>query len=224
MADTATLERRGPLFVLNLGDTENRFNFDSIARLISLIDEVDAASGDKALVTVADGKFFSNGLDLDWMIANKINLADLVVAVQELFARILEAPYPTVAAIQGHAYAAGGMLALAHDARFMREDRGFVCFPEVNIGMVFTQGMQALLESKLTPQTAHQAMVLARRFTAPEAQAAGLVDGVFAEADLADRALEYATSLLPKDPAVMGPIKKQIYGSTLALLRTAPTI
>lgn len=219
---TATLERRGPLFVLNLGDDENRFNFDSIKRLIGLLDEVDAATDEKALVTIADGKFFSNGLDLDWMIANKIDLAELVVAVQELFARVLEAPYPTVAAIQGHAYAAGGMLALAHDARFMREDRGFVCFPEVNIGMVFTHGMQALLQSKLTSQTAHQAMVLARRYTAPEAVVAGLVDGAVSEADLLAHATEYATSLLPKDPKVIGPIKQQIYGSTLSLLRTAP--
>src|ERR1700722_15013891 len=152
MTGTASLERQGPLFVLNLGDTENRFNFDSIARIIALLDEVDAAPGDKALVTMASGKFWSNGLDLDWMLANKIDLADLVVAVQELFARVLEAAYPTVAVIQGHCYAAGGMLALAHDARFMREDRGFICFPEVNIGMVFTPVMEALLRAKLTPQ------------------------------------------------------------------------
>ena len=176
MSETASLERRGPLFILNLGDTENRFNFDSIDRLVGLIDEVDAADGDKALVTVADGKFWSNGLDLDWMLANKIELTDLVSRVQELFARVLQAAYPTVAVIQGHCYAAGGMLALAHDARFMREDRGFMCFPEVNIGMVFTPGMEALLRAKLTPQTAHQAMVLGRRFTAPEAVSAGMID------------------------------------------------
>src|ERR1700742_4091836 len=113
MTGTATLEQRDSLFILNLGDTENRFNFDSISHLISLLDEVDAAPGEKALLTVASGKFWSNGLDLDWMLANKIELGDLVVAVQELFARILEAAYPTVAAIQGHSYAAGGMLALA---------------------------------------------------------------------------------------------------------------
>jgi enoyl-CoA hydratase/carnithine racemase len=219
---TATLEQRGSLFILNLGDTENRFNFDFIARLISLIDEVDAAPGDKTLVTVATGKFWSNGLDLDWMLSNKIELADLVVAVQELFARILEAAYPTIAVIQGHCYAAGGMLALAHDARFMRADRGFMCFPEVNIGMVFTPGMEALLRSKLTPQTAHQSMVLGRRFAAPEAVAAGMIDGTFAEDELLDRSLEYASSLGGKDAAVIRAIKEQLYANTLMLLRGAP--
>jgi Delta3-Delta2-enoyl-CoA isomerase len=221
VSEAASLERRGPLFILNLGDTENRFNFDSVDRLIALLDEVDAATGDKALVTVATGKFWSNGLDLDWMVANKIELADLVSRVQELFARVLEAAYPTVAVIQGHCYAAGGMLALAHDARFMREDRGFMCFPEVNIGMVFTPGMEALLRAKLTPQTAHQSMVLGRRFTAPEAASAGMVDAAFAEPELLDRSLEYATSLVGKDAATIRAIKQQLYASTLTLLRTA---
>jgi enoyl-CoA hydratase/carnithine racemase len=218
----STLEQRGPLFILNLGDSENRFNFDSIDHLVSLLDQVDAAPGDKVLVTVAAGKFWSNGLDLEWMTANRISLADLVVRVQELFARVLEAAYPTVAVIQGHCYAAGGMLALAHDARFMREDRGFICFPEVNIGMVFTPGMDALLRAKLSPQAAHQAMVLGRRFTAPEAVAVGMIDVALAESELQDAALEYATSLVGKDPAIIGGIKKQLYQSTLELLRTAP--
>src|ERR1700709_1419282 len=187
VTETASLEQRGPLFILNLGDTENRFNFDSIAGIVSLIDQVDAAPGEKALVTVASGKFWSNGLDLDWMLANKIELADLVVAVQEMFARVMEAAYPTVAVIQGHCYAAGGMLALAHDVRFMRADRGFMCFPEVNIGMTFTAGMKALLSAKLTPQIAHQPMVLGRRFTAPEAAAAGMIDGTFSDEELLER-------------------------------------
>ncbi len=222
MIETASVEQRGSVFVLNLGETENRFNFDSIARLHTLLDQVDAALGDKALLTVADGKFWSNGLDLEWMIAEKIELADLVVAVQELFARVLEAPYPTVAAIQGHCYAAGAMLALAHDVRFMREDRGFLCFPEVDIKMAFTAGMNSLLTAKLSAQTAHQAMVLGRRFTAPEAMAAGILDGMLAEGELVPSAETQAAALVGKDPATIQAIKRTLYASTLTLLRTAP--
>jgi Delta3-Delta2-enoyl-CoA isomerase len=219
---SATLERRGDVFVLNLGDDENRFNFDSIARIVSLLDEVGAADGPKALLSVATGKFWSNGLDLEWMLANGIQLTDLVVAAQEMFARVLEADYPTVAAIQGHCYAAGGMLALAHDARFMREDRGFLCFPEVDIKMSFTVGMNSLLSTKLTNQTAHQAMVLGRRFTAPEALAAAILDGVSPEALLESGAEQFAASLVGKDKAALGAIKRMLYADTLRLLRTAP--
>jgi enoyl-CoA hydratase/carnithine racemase len=219
MSETAFLEQRGSLFILNLGETENRFNFDSIAHLISLLDQVDAAPGDKALVTVADGKFWSNGLDLEWMLAEKVNLADLVAAVQELFARVLEAPYPTIAVIQGHCYAAGAMLALAHDVRFMREDRGFLCFPEVDIKMAFTAGMNALLTSKLSAQTAHQAMVLGRRFTAPDALGAGILDATMSESDLLPKALDYAGTLVGKDATTIQSIKRTLYAGTLATLR-----
>jgi enoyl-CoA hydratase/carnithine racemase len=221
MSETATLEQRGSLFILNLGETENRFNFDSIAHLTSLLDQVDAAPGDKALVTVASGKFWSNGLDLDWMIANHIDLAALVTVVQELFARVLEAPYPTIAVIQGHCYAAGGMLALAHDARFMREDRGFLCFPEVDIKMAFTAGMNALLSAKLSKKTAHQAMVLGRRFTAPEALDAGILDGTAVEDELLPNALAYAETLVGKDATTIQAIKRTLYESTLTQLRAA---
>ena len=218
---TASLSREGDVFILNLGGTENRFNFDSVGQLGSLLDTVDAAEGPKALVTVGTGKFWSNGLDLDWMLAESIDLRALVVPVQELFARILEASYPTVAAIQGHCYAAGAMLALAHDARLMRSDRGFLCFPEVDITMTFTAGMESLLTSKLTPQTAHQAMVLGRRFTAPDALAAGILDAVATEDALLPDAVAYAASLAGKDAATIGAIKRSLYGSTLQLLRTA---
>ena len=220
MSETASLDQRGSVFILNLGDTENRFTFDTIARLQSLLDQVDSAPGGKALLTVADGKFWSNGLDLEWMLAEKIELAALVTAVQELFARVLEAPYPTVAAIQGHCYAAGAMLALAHDVRFMREDRGFLCFPEVDIKMAFTAGMNALLTARLSAQTAHQAMVLGRRFTAPEANSAGILDGTFAETDLVPNALAYAGTLVGKDPATIQAIKRTLYSSTLRSLRS----
>jgi enoyl-CoA hydratase/carnithine racemase len=222
VSESASLEQRGSVFVLNLGATENRFNFDSVAGLMSLLDQVDAAPGDKALVTVADGKFWSNGLDLDWMIANRVDLADLVSVVQELFARMLEAPYPTVAAIQGHCYAAGAMLALAHDVRFMREDRGFLCFPEVDIKMRFTDGMSSLLTAKLSAQTAHQAMVLGRRFTAPEAATAGILDGTLPESELVSNAVAYAETLVGKDAATIQAIKRTLYATTLTLLRTAP--
>ena len=56
------------------------------------------------------------------------------------------------------------MLALAHDFRVMRADRGYFCFPEVDIRIPFTPGMAALIQAKLTPQAAVAAMTTGRRF------------------------------------------------------------
>lgn len=51
------------------------------------------------------------------------------------FARPLQLPIPTVCALNGHAFGAGMMFALGHDYRLQREDRGFLCAPEVAIGV-----------------------------------------------------------------------------------------
>ncbi len=78
------------------------------------------------------------------MAANADVLAPFVGRVHELLARVLGMGVPSVAALQGHTFAAGAMLALAHDQRVMREDRGFLCLPEVDIRIPFTPGMAAL--------------------------------------------------------------------------------
>jgi Delta3-Delta2-enoyl-CoA isomerase len=86
--------------------------------------------------------------------------------------------------------------------------------------MNFTPGMMALLSAKLTPQTAHQCMVLGRRFAAPEAVSAGIIDGAFPENDLLSRGLEYTRTLVGKDAATIAAIKSQLYANALTELRT----
>ena len=87
--------------------------------------------------------------------------------LHELLARVLELDVPTVAALQGHAFAAGAMLALAHDQRVMRADRGFFCLPEVDIRIPFTRGMNALIAARLRGDAAHEAMTTGRRYGGP---------------------------------------------------------
>src|SRR3954468_3285619 len=62
-----TLDRDGDVYLLNLGDDENRFNPEWVGAVEALLDEVAAAEGPRALVTTATGKIWSNGLDLEWM-------------------------------------------------------------------------------------------------------------------------------------------------------------
>jgi enoyl-CoA hydratase/carnithine racemase len=61
-------------------------------------------------------------------------------------------PLPTVASFNGHAFGAAAMLATAHDYRVMRDDRGYFCFPEVDINIPFTPGIAALIQAKLSPR------------------------------------------------------------------------
>jgi Delta3-Delta2-enoyl-CoA isomerase len=198
---TVTLTYRDAVAVLDVGDDENRFSPDWLDAVDASLDQV-VAGGPTALVTIGTGKFFSNGLDLDWLTANPDQWLPYAHRVQLLLARILTLPVPTMAAVNGHAFGAGAMLAMAHDFRVMRGDRGFLCFPEVDIRIPFTPGMSALILAKTTPQTAVAAMTTGRRYGGADAHAAGLVD---------------ATA----DETTLGTIKTTMYAGAAAALRDA---
>ncbi|MFG3661544.1 enoyl-CoA hydratase-related protein [Streptomyces sp. NPDC047706] len=214
-----TLDREDAVFVLHLGDGENRFHPDWIASVNAALDEVEKAEGPRALVTAASGKFYSNGLDLEWLAAHGEEHLDYVNSVHALFARILSLPLITVAVLQGHTFAAGAMFSLAHDFRVMRADRGFWCLPEAEINIPFTPAMSSLIQSRLTPHTAQHAMVSARRFGGREAAAAGIVDQAVDEGDLRAAGLELALAHASKAGDSLATIKTRMYAPVLTLLR-----
>jgi Delta3-Delta2-enoyl-CoA isomerase len=214
-----SLERDGEVYLLDLGDGENRFNVDFFDALEAHLDEVQAAAAPRALVTKATGKFWSNGLDLEWMAANPELIEDFVPRVHELLARVLALDVPAVAALQGHTFAAGAMLALAHDQRVMRVDRGFFCLPEVDIQIPFTTGMNALITARLSPRAAHEAMTTGRRYGGADAAAAGIVDEAVEADRVLARAVELAAALAGKHPATLATIKERLYAPALAALR-----
>jgi enoyl-CoA hydratase/carnithine racemase len=219
----AQLDRDGDVFVLDLGTDENRFNPASVAELNKLLDEVEAAGAPRALVLAASGKFWSNGLDLEWMAANADQIPAHVDAVHALLARVLTLPVPTVAAIQGHCFAAGAMLALAADFRVMRAERGFFCLPEVDIHIPFTPGMAALIQGRLSKKTAHEAMTTGRRYGGTDALAAGIVDATGGENEVLSTALEIARPLAAKDGTTLGAIKRGMYGPAVTALQIPQT-
>lgn len=214
---TPTLAIRDSIAVLTLGDDENRFSPDFLDAVNSHLDTVEDSAG--ALVTVGDGKFWSNGLDLDWLLAHGDEMESYVRRVHALFARLLVFPMPTLAAITGHAFGAGAMAAVAHDFRFMRADRGYFCFPEVDIDIPFTPGMAALIQAKTTPATAVEAMTTGRRYGGSDALAAGIVDATAGLDEIVDTAVARLTPLLGKKPTTVAAIKSTMFAGPVAALR-----
>jgi enoyl-CoA hydratase/carnithine racemase len=212
------LDRDGDVFILNLGDDENRFNPDWMSAVAELLDEAAAAPSPRALVTSASGKFWSNGLDLEWLGQNQDRIEPFVDQVHDLLVKFLSAPIPTVAALQGHTYAGGAMLALAHDWRVMRADRGYFCLPEADINIPFTPGMSALIQSKLTPAAATDAMVAARRYGGEEAKEAGIVTATAPEESVLSDSVALAAGQAGKLGTTIGTIKARMYEGALAVL------
>ena len=215
-----TLTHRDSVSILDLGDDETRWSPEWLETVGALLDEI--ASGEPtALVTTATGKFFTNGLDLEWLTANSDKWEWYVERVHGLLARMLTLPVPTIAAMNGHAFGAGAMLAMAHDFRVMRSDRGYLCFPEVDIRIPFTPGMAALIQSKVSQQTAVASMTTGRRYGGEEALAVGLVDFSSDEAGLLDTAVDTVSPLVGKDVETLSKIKETMFATAAAALRSS---
>lgn len=217
-----TLERDESVFVLTMDDGENRMNRGWLNAMNQALDEVEAGADPVALVTVGTGKFYSNGLDLEWMMGSGIDMPAFVADVERLFARVIAAPYVTVAALNGHTFAAGAMLALCHDFRVMRFDRGFFCLPEVDIRIPFTPGMNSLIMSRMAVAAAHEAMITGRRFGGEEAAAKHIVHQALPEADVVVTAQAIAGQNAGKDRNTLRTIKERMYGDTIRLLQNSP--
>jgi len=214
---TPTFSWDDKIAILDLGEDENRFSPEFLDAISAQLDELEAG-GAQGLVTTARGKFYTNGLDLDWLTAHPEQMQSYVARVQALLARVLTLPMPTAAAVTGHAFGAGAMLAMAHDVRVMRADRGFFCFPEVDIRIPFTDGMAALIQAKLTPRAAVASMTTGRRFGGVEAAELGIVDATAGEGAVTAAATELLRPLAGKDPGTLGAIKKTMFRAAAQVL------
>ena len=150
--------------------------------------------------------------------ANKDKAASNVAQVHSVFARMLLLPCVSVAAMNGHAFAGGAMLALSHDFRIMRADRGYFCLPEVDLGLPFTNGMRELITSRLSKQVAHESMVTGRRYSGDQAADAAIVDQARPESEVLTAALALANSLATKAGPTIAKIRSDMYSVALDAL------
>lgn len=218
------IDRRGDVFVLTMNAGENRWNTNFVRAFDTRLDEVLASAGPAALVTAsANPKFFSNGLDLDWRRGEGDGAGgDKAVFGQEfmaLMARLITFPIPTVCAVNGHGFGAGFMLALCHDVRVMRADRGYLCANEIELGMRIPDEELALFRHKMSGSAFFDTVQLARRWTGPDAQAAGFVAATAPLDDLPGLAVAQAERLAP-----LGANRELYSGSKERIFGEAPSI
>ena len=86
---------------------------------------------------------------------------------------------PTIALLNGHAFAGGLMLAFHHDYRIFNPSRGFLCVNELEFGAPLKEPMAGIFRCKTSSAQTYRSLVLeAKRFGGPQALEAGLVDGL----------------------------------------------
>ena len=187
--------------VVTMNSGENRFNLAFLDEFLSVLDTIENDTEANVLVVRSSHeKIFSNGIDLDWLVTFiQKNDADttkkFLYTMNSLFKRLLIYPMPTVAAITGHAFAGGAIMCCAFDFRFMRSDRGFFCFPEVDLGIPFLPGMLALAEKAIPMYKLEEMQYTGKRLTAYECEEHHIVMKACHIDDLMNEALSFAKGL-----------------------------
>lgn len=233
-----TLEKRGNLFILKLtGDTkkdqEHRLNPPLISSIRAALAEAKSqAVNGSALITLSEGRFFSNGFDLRHAQAVGVKVGSTEAAKAELLrmvdlfkgvvADLLSLPMPTVAAVTGHAAAAGLILAMSHDYVMMTSSKGVLYMSELDIGMTLPDYFTALIKGKIGSNGARRELVLrAAKIGAEAAVAMGIVDSIHDGAEEVVAAAKRTAEDLGKrrwsGEAYAG-IRKALYPEVCALL------
>jgi Delta3-Delta2-enoyl-CoA isomerase len=188
----------GHVAVVSMNSGENRFNPFFLDALMGTLDAIEAQTAATVLVVNSSHeKIFSNGIDLDWLVP-VIQSRDLAAAkgffyrLNELFKRLLTYPLVTVAAISGHAFAGGAVFGCTFDFRFMRSDRGFFCLPEVDLGMPFLPGMNAVLRRAIPEDALTEMQLTGIRLTAEMCRTRRIVKGAWPLDQLMDRVMDFA--------------------------------
>lgn len=126
---------------------------------------------------------------------------------------------PTIAFLNGHTFGAGVFLALACDYRIQNASKGFLCLPEVDLGVPIPVSIAAMMKAKLPNLNTYRDLVLTgKRLSAADAVAAGVVD---ATGKGVEDAVAFARSraLLGKSAGgggVVGVLKEDLYRDVLA--------
>ncbi|MGD8366857.1 MAG: enoyl-CoA hydratase/isomerase family protein [Desulfobacterales bacterium] len=201
---------------VTLNDGENRFTPEFLDSFLAVLDRVEAETDARTLlVRSSHEKIFSNGIDLEWLVP-VIQKPDVETAkaffyqLNRLFLRLVTYPLITVAAINGHAFAGGAIMACAFDFRMMQSGRGFFCFPEIDLGIPFLPGMNALLCKAMPMDAVVEMELTGARFTAEQCEQRGIVLRAHPPGELLSEALAFANGL-KKNRAVVAEMKNRLH-------------
>lgn len=202
--------------IITMQNGENRLNQVYIDEMTKILDDIERNEDVKAVITTGEGKFYSNGLDLKWMQSEREDVVNnFRINLGQLQWRIAHFPLPTVALINGHAFAGGAFIAAAHDYRVMNVKRGWICWNEILINLRLQQDSLDLLRYKFGRMEAlREAVLFAKRFPAKRALELGIVDIAGEPANLLKEAKQIALKALGTngiDRGMLQTMKKDLF-------------
>ena len=126
------------------------------------------------------------------------------------FGALVNCAKPLVAMIHGFCIGGGAAIALTADMRYAADDAMFA-IPAARLGLGYhMSGLDALVRV-VGPSRAKEIFFTARRFSAAEANAIGLVNGVYPKAELEARVRETLEQIAANAPLTIRSAKKVVH-------------
>lgn len=209
---------------------DNRFNPDFCNSLQSALKhistEVESSSKQQksALIITGTGRFFSNGLDLKYLMSTPNPNQFLIDHYEPLLFKFLTLGMPTIALVNGHAFAGGMCLALAQDYRLAStHSKALLSMNELLIRASIPAGMLSILRAKLASPSILRDCIYARRWNVSQAHKDHIIDHLLDSNDdntLIDSAINFAKSKAvdAKLFSVLHSIKSETYREATNLL------
>ena len=205
------LERDHNLLILKLARGKaNALNAAMLEELITACNDAAADATIRALVLASDRpKFFSSGFDVTEVFAyDRAAMTAFFGRFIDLYENLLRLPKPVIAAVNGHAFAGGAVLALACDERVLAEGEFGFALNEVNLGIVLTPGVIRMAVSAMTNPSARALILAGRTLTPAQALATGLAHELAPSELTLERAVARARELAEKPPQAFAAIKQ----------------
>ena len=212
--------------VIKLNNGENRQNLEFAQCFTRILDEIiEDTAVTAAVITSADEKFWSLGVDIDWLgkqfgEQNFDNIKKFMYGMNQVFTKLLLLPVPVIAAINGHAFGNGAILACACDFRLMKSDRGYFCFPEVDLGIPFLPGMVAFVRKAVPEYKFNEMKLTGKRAGAAElAESHVILKSCANEEELMAESLGFARTFTKKR-GIFGEHKKRMHKHIVQVMET----
>jgi enoyl-CoA hydratase/carnithine racemase len=172
------------------------FSKELVREIVSILDQLETGEGPMCLITTCSHpKIYSAGINFTTFELFHEDIHNFIGELCRLFGRMLDLPFPSIAAINGHTLAGGFMFAMSHDWRIMVDGEFTLGMTEINLGMTIPPNMMAPLLAKLNQVALRKINLFGEKIMVDEALKLHVVDEKVSKHELLSYSIEKAKAM-----------------------------
>lgn len=191
----------------------NLLDIETIDALIAAHKEADAHEQTRVIITRSGLEgMFCNGLNPKFVLNTPIEERKYIFnAIGRLLHELLFLGKPHIAVLNGPTMAAGAILGISADFRYMNAKTGRFCFAEAKVGLPMPRSISETIQLFCKPSALREIVLLGKNMNATFALDCGLVDGLADSAAELDEMIASQTARLSRlSPTVLATTKRAI--------------